>query len=301
MRVTRNRVLRAILMSVALTIPASAGTGLTFLTLGVGGRSLGMGEAYASGSADPAGMHYNPASVSSIDVTTVSFMHRSWIEGTNAEYVAGAFSFGKFSMGVSTYWLNISDIEVREVPGPAISTFSAQDFAAGISGAYDITTELSIGLTVKYLYEKILLEDAGGVAFDFGGVYSMPSGLKVGAAFANLGSVSELRDVATPLPKLFRGGFSWTEELSNPGLRLTGAADFVTPLGDGASHVHLGGEAVLYGSVAVRAGFQTGYEARGLTLGTGIAHGIVKVDYAFAPTQYDLGSTHSISLSLELN
>ena len=56
-----------------------------------------------------------------------------------------------------------------------------------------------------------------------------------------------------------------------------------------------------YGAIALRAGFQTGYDARGLTLGTGIARGIVRVDYAFAPTQYDLGSTHSISLSIQLN
>jgi len=299
--ITRNRILVAILLSVALTAPAPGGTGLTFLTLGVGGRSLGMGEAYSAGSSDPAAMHYNPASLSAMTTTTVSFMHRSWIEGTNAEYIAGAFSFGKFSMGLSAYWLSIDDIEVRNVPGPPISTFSAQDFSMGLSGAYKFTEDLSLGLTVKYLYEKILLEDAGGVAFDIGGVYSMPSGLKLGAAFANLGSVNALRDVSTPLPKIFRGGAAYTAGLENPSLTLTGAVDFVTPLGEGSSHVHLGGEAIIYGAIALRAGYQTGYDARGLTLGTGIAHGIVKVDYAFAPTQYDLGSTHSISLSLELN
>jgi hypothetical protein len=298
---THRRLLPTILLLVTAALPAVAGTGLTFLTLGVGGRGLGMGEAYSTGTADPAAMHYNPASLSSIDVTTVAFMHRSWIEGTNAEYVAGGFSLGRLSLGFSTYWLSIRDIEIRSVPGPATGTFTAQDFSIGMSAAYDVTPEISVGLTVKYLYEKILVDDAGGMAFDFGGVYTTGSGIRIGASVANLGSVNALRDVSTSLPKLFRGGISYTTRLENPSATVTGAADFVTPLGDGGSHLHLGGEAILYGAVAVRAGYQTGYDARGLTLGTGIAHGIVTVDYAFAPTQYDLGSTHTISLSLQLN
>ena len=282
-------------------VPALGGTGMTFLTLGVGGRSLGMGEAYSTGAADPAAMQYNPASLSSIGITMVSLMHRSWIQGTNAEYIAGAFSFGKFSMGLSTYWLSIRDIEVRTVPGSPISTFTAQDLSVGFSAAYELTDEISVGLTGKYLYEKILLDDAGGMAFDFGGVYATPSGIRVGAAIANLGSVSALKDESTPLPKIFRGGISYTTTLQNPATTITGAADLVAPLGDGGSHLHLGGEVILYGAIAARAGYETGYDARGLTLGTGITHGIVTIDYAFAPTQYDLGSTHAVSLSLQLN
>jgi len=298
---THIPLLAAILTLVSYFPPANAGTGLTFLSLGVGGRSLGMGEAYSTGVTDPAAMHYNPASLSSIDATTVSFMHRSWIERTNAEYVAGAFSFGRFSLGLSTYWLSIRDIEIRSVPGPATGTFTAQDFSLGVSAAYDFTNEFSFGLTVKYLYEKILIDDAGGMAFDFGGVYVTPSGIRFGASVANLGSVNALRDVSTSLPKLFRGGIAYTTQIENPATTVTGAADFVAPLGDGTTHLHFGGEAIIYGTVALRAGFLTGYDARGLTLGTGIAHAIVRVDYAFAPTQYDLGSTHSISLSLQLN
>jgi len=38
-------------------------TGLAFLKLGVGGRALGMGEAYSAVATDPSGMYYNPASL----------------------------------------------------------------------------------------------------------------------------------------------------------------------------------------------------------------------------------------------
>src|SRR3990172_7991758 len=89
---TKSRIMAALVMLAFGAVPALGGTGMTFLTLGVGGRSLGMGEAYSTGAADPAAMQYNPASLSSIGITMVSLMHRSWIQGTNAEYIAGAFS-----------------------------------------------------------------------------------------------------------------------------------------------------------------------------------------------------------------
>ena len=290
----------ALFASVRPTFPQGGNTGLTFLTLGVGSRSLGMAEAYSAASNDPAAMQYNPATLSSIDATTISFMHRVWIQGTNAEFLAGAFNLGRVSLGLSVYSVSTDDIEIRNTPGPALSTFTARNAALGISFGYAFSPELSLGVTAKYLYEKILVEDAGGMAFDFGGVYTSPFGVRIGASVSNLGSMSELGSQSTKLPKLFRGGMSYTADLAGPPATLTGSLDIVAPLGDGTSHVHFGGEAFLYESISVRTGYQTGYEARGFTAGTGIRQGIVAVDYAFMPTRYDLGSTHAISLSLQL-
>jgi hypothetical protein len=301
MKPIRLSVIAILLIATASTGLAQGGTtGMTFLTLGVGSRSLAMAEAYATASGDPAAIQYNPATLTSIDVATISFMHRAWIQGTNAEFLAGAFNFGSISLGLSVYSVSTDDIEVRDTPGPAISTFAARYAALGVTLGYAVASDLSLGVTVKYLYEKILIDDARGTGFDIGGVYDTPFGVKVGAAVLNLGSMSELGDHATKLPGLFRGGASYTADLSKPSMTLTGSVDLLAPLGDGTSHVHFGGEAVIYQSISVRAGYQTGYEARGFTAGTGIREGIVAVDYAFMPTQYDLGSTHSITLSLQL-
>ena len=65
------RILALGLAVVVATAPARSkggSTGLTFLTLGVGSRSLGMGDAYVSAANDPAAMQYNPATLGSIDV-----------------------------------------------------------------------------------------------------------------------------------------------------------------------------------------------------------------------------------------
>lgn len=300
---TALRILALGLFLIATAAPARSqggSTGLTFLTLGVGSRSLGMGDAYVAAANDPAAMQYNPATLASIDATAITFMHRAWIQGTNAEFLAFASGLGDVSLGFSVYSVTTGDIEVRDAPGPATETFTARNAALGISIAYALSPEFSLGVTAKYLYEKILIEDAGGMAFDVGGVYALPAGLTVGAAVSNIGSISELGAESSKLPTLLRGGASYSATLTGAPVRLTGSLDLLTPLGDGTSHVHFGAEGLLYGSIGVRAGFQTGYEARGFTAGTGIRQGIVAVDYAFMPTKYDLGTTHAITLTLHL-
>lgn len=280
--------------------PAGGSTGLTFLTLGVGGRSLGMGEASSASTGDPAALHYNPATLTTVGRTTLAFMHRSWIGGTNADHLAGAADFGAVSLGMTVYSVSVSDIEVRDTPGPATSTFTARNAALGITVGYEFSPGFSAGLSLKYLYEKILVEDASGTAADFGALYTTPFGARIGASILNVGSMSELGSASSKLPRLFRGGASYSAPIGESPLTVTGAADLLLPLGDGSSHVHLGGEALLYESISLRAGYQTGYDARGFTAGAGFRKGIIAVDYAFIPTKYDLGSTHAFSLSFDI-
>lgn len=275
-------------------------TGMAFLRLGVGSRSLAMGETGGALAGDPSLLHYNPATIASVSPAAITFMHRSWIQGTSVEHLAGASRFGSLSLGFSVYSVSVDDIEVRDVPGPPVATFAARNAAFGITAAYPWSERLSVGVTVKYLYEKILVEDAGGIGFDLGAAYRASAGLRLGASILNLGSMSELATQASALPRMLRAGAMVERELEGTPLSVAGAVDFLAPLGDGSSHLHVGGEATAYGAVSVRAGYQTGYEARGLTVGTGVRHGIVGVDYAFMPSKYDLGATHALSLTLLL-
>ena len=301
MKSFRYLLLFSVLVGALQTARSEGGTtGLTFLTLGVGARSLGMGEAYASASGDPAALHYNPAAISSIGTTNISFMHRAWIQGTNAEYLTAAFPLGDVSLAVSVYSVGVDDIQVRDTPGEPISTFTARNASLGLTLGYRFSPELSVGGTAKYVYEKILVDDAGGMAFDLGATYTTSFGARIGAAVSNLGSMTPLGNVSSTLPDMFRAGASYSAELAGPDAAITGAADVIVPLGDGSSHVHLGAESLLYETVFVRAGYQTGYDARSFTAGAGFRKGIIQIDYAFMPTRYDLGATHAISLSLQL-
>jgi hypothetical protein len=292
--------LLALLIGVQPAFSQGGTTGLTFLTLGVGARSLGMGEAYSTATDDPAALHYNPAAIGAVGSTTVSFMHRAWIQGTNAEYLTAAFPLGAVSLAASVYSVGVDDIEVRDTPGEAISTFTARNASLGLTVGYTFSPALSVGVTAKYVYEKILVDEAGGMAFDLGGVYSTSFGARIGAAVSNLGSMNELGTQASKMPDLFRGGASYSREITGPEATITGAVDVIVPFSGGPSHVHLGAESLLYETVSLRAGYQTGYDARSFTAGAGFRKGIIAVDYAFMPTSYDLGSTHAISLAVQL-
>ena len=70
-------------MAIPQFLLAQAGTtGLTFLKLGVGGRSLGMGEAYSAIASDPTAMYYNPAALSLSKTPQLLLMHKSWVQDT---------------------------------------------------------------------------------------------------------------------------------------------------------------------------------------------------------------------------
>jgi hypothetical protein len=274
-------------------------SGLTFLKLGVGGRALGMGEAYTAVAADPSAIYYNPAGVAFLSSSNIMLMHKEWFQDVKTEYLAGQTVLSHVVVGLSINETSVNDIQIRENPGPALGTFDARNAAVGLTAAYAFDSSFSIGLTGKYLYEKILVDEANGFAIDIGSVYKTPWNLSIGVSASNLGSMSELQTESSSLPTIYRGGLSYATALPQLSGSITLASDIVVFSQDKISHVHLGAE-YMYGSTfAIRAGYQTGYEARSFTTGIGFHYNAFQVDYAFIPTQYDLGSTHTFSLCIE--
>ena len=69
-------------------------------------------------------------------------------------------------------------------------------------------------------------------------------------------------------------------------------------------HIHFGGEYFYNNIIALRFGYMTGYEAKGITAGLGIFWEGLNFDYAFLPysfSSYNLGSAHTISLMYSFN
>jgi hypothetical protein len=192
----------------------------------------------------------------------------------------------------------VDDIELRTVPGPAIGTFNARNASIGLSGSYALNSSLSAGVTVKYLYEKIYVYDASGLAFDFGGVYRTPWDVTLALAVNNLGSVSELDKEASTLPACVRGGAAYERDLEQLDSRLTLSTDIVSFTSEQKSHVHVGAELTYKETFSARAGYQSGYDAKGFSAGVGIRYDIVSLDYAFVPFEVDLGTTHTFSIGI---
>ena len=276
-------------------------TGLAFLKLGVGARSLGMGEAYSAIASDPSAMYYNPASLSLSGSSQILLMHKEWIQDTRTEYIAATAAMSKVTFGISVNSTSINNIEVREGPGPAQGTFDAHNAAIGISGAYRIDSCLSIGATGKYLYEKILVNEASGFGIDLGGWYETPWSVRLALAVNNLGSIGELGYEATKLPTTIRAGGAYLTRIEAIDGTFTAATDVVAITGENTTHLHLGAELNYRQTLSARVGYQTGYDARSFTTGVGFRYAQFQFDYAFAPTKFDLGSTHTFSLLIGLD
>ena len=275
-------------------------TGLSFLKLGVGARSVGMGEAHAAIADDASATYYNPGGLAEANKTSILVMHKEWIQDVRTEFLGVNIPFEDFAVGIGINTTNIADIQLRTQPGPSEGTFSSHDFAGSISIARRIIPELSLGASLKFLYEKILVDEASGVGFDVGALYNSPiEGLRFAVVGSNFGSMGSLKSENIQLPGLLRIGSAYLHEVDMFHSMLTLGADVVKIFREDKAHLHTGLEVNYQETVSFRVGYLFGYETRGLTTGLGLQRDIFRLDYAFGPQSQDLNSGHTLSVEVE--
>lgn len=283
------------------TIAASAGigTGMPFLKMGVGARSIGMGEAFSAAADDASASFYNPASLAFAQQPTLTLMHRQWIGDVTTEYLGAALPGESYSFALGINSTGVDGIEAREHPGPATGTFGLHDYAITGTGAYKIQNDLSIGISARFLFEKLYVEESSGYSIDAGAAYRYNEHLRLALAVTNLGSVSPLATESTPLPEALRTGAAYGSTITNEISGLV-TADALKFFGDDGARFHLGAEATYDNVLSLRCGYQFGYEAKGLSTGFGVRYGILTFDYAYVPFSESLGDMHTFSLSFRL-
>ena len=282
---------------------AAGGSGMPMLKMGLPVRSTGIADASVSWIRGAAATWQNPAGVRPQDGgVEVTLVHREWIQDSRLEFLGASFPLGETNaLGFSLATQTVPGIEIRTRPGDAEGTFSARTLGVGLSYAHAIAGDLRIGLTAKFLYEKILVDEASGLGIDAGLQWQTPlPEIAVGLALSNLGSMSNLRNESTTLPQTLRAGGSWTASV--PALSATAlvSGDLVYVFPEAAAYAGVGGELFVNETVALRAGYHLGSEGRGLTAGLGVVYGILSVDYAYAAVARDLGNAHSIGITLAL-
>lgn len=299
---TRALLFAGLLLSGAQAHAQAGNAGMAFLKLGVSGRGIAMGEAMSAIANAAGAAHYNPAGVLAPGNGTTQFllMHREWIQDVRTQFLGASVQLDDDNaLGVAINTTTVSDIEIRTRPGTAEGSFTSRDFSFGIAYARRLSDHLKLGLGAKFLFEKIFVDEATGFAVDLGAQYRTPvEGLYVGLGFANLGSVSAMRNEKLTLPSLLRAGPAFSLQLEDLNSRLTSAADIVYVFPEKRATLGFGTEILFNNLVALRAGYQPGTHARGFSGGIGVQYNLFALDYAIIPLSANLGSGHAVTLTI---
>ncbi len=271
-------------------------TGAGFLKLPLSARNAALGEATVADDSHFSSSILNPSLLAPSQDIEFSVAHQEWIQDIQSEFFAVRIPLTDVSIGFSVATTAIDGIEVREIPGPAVGSFTARFAVFAASAAMDFDG-MNAGISAKYLYEKIFVNEASGFGFDLGVAVPTPvKGITAAASLVNLGSTQKLRERSSNLPSRFHAGLAHTSDASEFGLRTLGALSY--ELKAKSLHLHLGAEGTWRGIVALRIGFLSGYESRNISGGIGIMYGSFLFDYGFVPFTLGLGNAHLASVGV---
>ena len=296
-----------ILATLALTLFAGPvvgqDTGLSFLRIGVNAHGGSMGDAQVASVSNAFATYWNPAGLAS-ERRSIAGSHRIWVGDVRAYDIAAQLPAGRNSAwGLSLTATDSGDMEARTQPGEPEGMFSAQFINAGVSYARAIRG-LRIGVTGRYLRERIFDTNASGYAFDAGIQADLLSrSLNIGASVRNIGRMNELEFERTPLPRLLQGGVALSP------LQIVGYTDNVRLLDlalaletshlfdDNLTRLHVGISVTVMELVDLRGGYVSSDELRDYTFGLGLSIDGIYADYAYIPFEdgFD-GPGHILSL-----
>lgn len=293
------KILFLALFSVTSICAQSAGnSGLSFLKMGFGARNIALGDAGAALSNDVTALFYNPAGLAEAYNGEVLLMHNEWIQDVRSEILGASFKIFNVPFAVGFNITTVKDIEVRTKPGNSDSKFNANYFFGSLSTGFYVIENVSVGASVKYLYEGLFSDEATGIGFDIGAKYSTPfKGLSVSGSVKNLGSMNILKNEESKLPSEMRLGTAYSFEIPDSKFSFVAAGEFQKYLQTDDIHLNLGGEIIFNKIFALRAGYQSGYVSKNLTGGIGLNWGGLSFDYAISPFSLQLGTGHSMSVS----
>ncbi|VAX21284.1 hypothetical protein MNBD_IGNAVI01-1872 [hydrothermal vent metagenome] len=283
--------------SFGIMAQTAGGSGMSFLKIGFGARNIAMSDLGVVGVNDLTALNYNPALLSQYKSPQLMLTYNQSIQDMSTQLVGASFSLFGLPLAFGLNSTSIKDIEIRTQPGDPQSTFSAHYLFGSLSTGFKLFNDLSAGFTVKYLYENLFSDQSQGWAFDIGLSYqNIIKGMDIGASIKNLGSVDELRNIKTELPTDARLGVSYLipfESIKSDVSFIGGVQKY---LETDDIHFHVGGEFFYNELLAIRLGYMSGYDSKGLTTGLGLYWEGINFDYAFTPYSYGLGSSHTISL-----
>lgn len=302
MKTMHHTIVAVAIIGALLPAAARAGdpgsSGALFLRLGLGARASGMGEAFTAVAEDASAIYWNPGAMAPVLGTNLVLMHNEFIQSVRLEQVAVTHETTWGTLGLSFTGLYMDDMERREDFASAIplGEFGAYDVSFAAAFARYIVPNVSLGVAVKSVFQRIDEVSAKGVAVDVG-IYhiSRIEGVKFAAVVGNLGPQMKFDTEEFPLPAYGKIGASFERPLPALNGGILATLDVMFPNDDGVRQ-HIGAEYNYQRMLFLRGGYKAGYTSQGATFGLGVNYRGVDVDYALMLVSNDLGDSHRIGL-----
>ena len=250
------------------------------------------------------GTNVNPASTVGI-YRTVATLAMSNMTG-NIQYNYGGIGFltsiGVF--GASLIYVDYKTGDYLDNEGESIKDLGpTYDVSAILTYSIPLKRYLptfidygGFGANLKILRSSLADYISEAIAFDFGGLFSIPKmrDFSFGFAFKNYGSDQKYVTEKFSLPQTMTFGLGYTNELF---YNLKVALDF-TDMKGYENYTSLGFSVSPVYFLAFRAGFKIGGDSifNNTRLGVGVCFQGINFDYAFIPST-DLNATHQFALS----
>lgn len=318
-----QKYIASLLMVFLLTLPNisaqevdySGTSAANFLKIGVGARSMAMGDAATASVNTAEAMYWNVAALSRIEkpfAVTLSTM--DWLVDTRNSYVAAAIRLEDIgTVGIDLQYLDYGQIEettVYDQDGTG-RYFSASDMAIGLAYSRKLTDRFAFGIKFKYINETLANTSADAFAVDVGAVFTtsfFDNNLRLAASLSNFGSKMQFsgRDLSVTytvpdnpsnkqipanlttikwdIPLLFRFGIS-NYFVQNDSWSLLVAYDILDSRDYDVRH-NLGAEIGITNLFFVRGGYKFNYDQVDYTVGMGVDFSSllnygVKLDYVY--------------------
>lgn len=274
--------------------------GFASLKMGADARASALGMASVASPVNGAASFWNPAGVPLVSGRDLVLTVNQWIQDVKSGFVGFASGNKKHGIGIHLLYTSVPDIEYRTGPTEVpVGTFTSSEMMFGVSYGWHVLHDMYAGIGLKGYYEKIFYHEAWGFGGDLGILWHPEeSRLSAGLSLQNLGRTGALNKETIELPLTLRGGLSFAvlQQTHSLNILVDGVQELDSPF-----HLQGGVEYLWQNRIAIRAGYQSGFEeSRSITGGLGIIQGRFQFDYGYIPFSSGLGDAHQLTLGIKI-
>jgi flagellar motor protein MotB len=264
------------------------------LRMNYGARPAGLGEAYTGGYNDILSILWNPGALSKNNFSSVAFGYDLWLLDISHQYLLGSYINELGAFGFSLIYSGVKGIEIWSEDNYLKGEGSQNTWLINLAYSKNLNQNLSQGISLKYIYDKVIDDVGNGVGIDAGIHYLIKEKIGIGASLQNIGYGIKYKNKTYKMPVLAKFGifYPFPDYLNI-------FSDIVYELNKEIEY-HFGIE-FYKGPGAIRIGYRSGpqeEELGGFTFGAGIKWERIRVEYAFVPYSF-LGTTHRWFLNFD--